>query len=220
MWWTADPPRPFQLRPVPICSALRFLVAGLLPAFIYRRVWRLSQGTACSFRVTLMVRPLLLAEPGPGDASCTIWTLSVFFSSIHFQAGRPSSGSQSFRLQLSAFFRPYGLLWLPVSSSLAAFRYLLAASNLAVFFSFSTASDLAIFCCLLTASDLAVFCCLNCFRSFDALLSFNSFLSSNFLRSFDRFRFSCDSNLSIVVLLSNGGLKLLLRTSIVKLWER
>lgn len=37
MWWTADPPRPFQLRPVPICSALRFLVAGLLPAFLYRR---------------------------------------------------------------------------------------------------------------------------------------------------------------------------------------
>jgi len=37
LWWTADPPRPFQLRPVPICSALRFLVAGLLPAFIYRR---------------------------------------------------------------------------------------------------------------------------------------------------------------------------------------
>jgi hypothetical protein len=91
LWWTADPPRPFQLRPVPICSALRFLVAGLLPAFIYRRAWRLSQGTAYSFRVTLMVRPLLLAEPGPGDASCTIWTLSVFFRPLHLQAGRPSS---------------------------------------------------------------------------------------------------------------------------------
>ena len=37
MWWTADPPRPFQLCPVPICSALRFLVTGLLPVFIYRR---------------------------------------------------------------------------------------------------------------------------------------------------------------------------------------
>ena len=37
MWWTADPPRPFQLRPVPISSALRFLVTGLLPVFIYRR---------------------------------------------------------------------------------------------------------------------------------------------------------------------------------------
>jgi hypothetical protein len=37
LWWTADPPRPFQLRPVPICSALRFLVTGLPPVFIYRR---------------------------------------------------------------------------------------------------------------------------------------------------------------------------------------
>jgi len=37
LWWTADPPRPFQLYPVPICSALRFLVTGLLPVFIYRR---------------------------------------------------------------------------------------------------------------------------------------------------------------------------------------
>ena len=91
MWWTADPPRPFQLCPVPICSALRFLVASLLPAFVYRRFWRLSQGTANSSRVTLMVRPLLLAEPGPGDASCTTWTLSVFFHPLYFPAGRPSS---------------------------------------------------------------------------------------------------------------------------------
>jgi hypothetical protein len=166
-----------------------------------------------------MVRPLLLAEPGPGDASCTIWTLSVFFSTIYFQAGRPSGSSQSIRLQSSAFFRPYGLLWLPVSSNLAVFRYLLAVSNLAVFFSFSTASDLSVFCCLSTASDLTVFCCLNCFQFSDALLSFNSFLSFDLLRSFDRFRFSCDSNLSIVGLLSNGGLKLLLRTSIVKPWK-
>lgn len=98
MWWTADPPRPFQLRPVPISSALRFLVAGLPPAFIYRRVSRLSQGIAFSYRVTLMVRPLLLAEPGPGDASCTIWTLSVFFHPLHLQAGRPSG-----RLALRSF---------------------------------------------------------------------------------------------------------------------
>ncbi len=91
MRWTADPPRPFQLRPAPICSALRYLVASLLPAFIYRRVSRLSQGIACSYRVTLMVRPLLLAEPGPGDAPCTTWTLSVFFHPLYLQAGRPSS---------------------------------------------------------------------------------------------------------------------------------
>ena len=103
MWWTADPPRPFQLRPVPICSALRFLVAGLPPAFIYRRVSRLSQGIAFSYRVTLMVRPLLLAEPGPGDASCTTWTLSVFFHPLHFQAGRPSS---RFAFCTSPVFQP------------------------------------------------------------------------------------------------------------------
>jgi len=108
LWWTADPPRPFQLRPVPICSALRFLVAGLLPAFIYRRYSRLSQGTAYSYRVTLMVRPLLLAEPGPGDASCTTWTLSVFFHPLYHQAGRPSG---KFAFCPSPVLRPFPIFW-------------------------------------------------------------------------------------------------------------
>jgi hypothetical protein len=40
-----------------------------------------------------MVRPLLLAEPGPGDASCTIWTLTVFIYLAYLRAGRPSSNS-------------------------------------------------------------------------------------------------------------------------------
>ena len=115
MWWTADPPRPFQLCPVPICSALRFLVAGLLPAFIYRRISRLSQGTANSYRVTLMVRPLLLAEPGPGDASCTTWTLSVLFHPLHLQAGRPSS---LFAFRSLPAFRPS-----PSVSSLSTFFF-------------------------------------------------------------------------------------------------
>ena len=113
MWWTADPPRPFQLRPVPICSALRFLVAGLLPAFIFRRISRLSQGIALSYRVTLMVRPLLLAEPGPGDAPCTTWALSVCFHPLHFPAGRPSS---RFAFCTSPVLRP-----LPFNSSLSIF---------------------------------------------------------------------------------------------------
>ena len=52
---------------------------------------RLSQGTANPYRVTPMVRPLLLAEPGPGDASCTTWTLTVFIHLVYCQAGRPSS---------------------------------------------------------------------------------------------------------------------------------
>jgi hypothetical protein len=113
LWWTADPPRPFQLCPVPICSALRFLVAGLLPAFIYRRISRLSQGTAYPSRATLMVRPLLLAEPGPGDASCTTWTLSVFFHPLYLQAGRPSS---KFAFRSFQVFRPS-----PCASSLSTF---------------------------------------------------------------------------------------------------
>jgi len=113
LWWTADPPRPFQLRPVPICSALRFLVAGLPPAFISRRISRLSQGIAFSYRVTLMVRPLLLAEPGPGDASCTTWTLSVSFRPRCFQAGRPSN---RFAIRSFPVLRPS-----PCASSLVAF---------------------------------------------------------------------------------------------------
>ena len=50
-----------------------------------------------------MVRPLLLAEPGPGDASCTTWTLSAFFHPLHLQAGRPSS---RFALRSDPVFRP------------------------------------------------------------------------------------------------------------------
>ena len=169
MWWTADPPRPFQLCPVPICSALRFLVAGLPPAFIYRRYSRLSQGIACSYRVTLMVRPLLLAEPGPGDASCTTWTLSVIFHPLHFRAGRPSSKSA---FSSRSVFQPLQIFRsFPAFQSLQTFRSSLTlnrfepwifsgfttASNLPTFFSLPTDSGLPIFCCLSTASNLQVF---------------------------------------------------------------
>ena len=92
-----------DLRPVPICSALRFLVAGLPPAFIYRRISRLSQGTAYPSRATLMVRPLLSAEPGPGDAPCTTWALSVFLYPLYLQAGRPSGRPV---LRSNSVFRP------------------------------------------------------------------------------------------------------------------
>ena len=193
MWWTADPPRPFQLRPVPICSALRFLVASLLPAFIYRRLWRLSQGTANSYRVTLMVRPLLLAEPGPGDASCTIWTLSVVFHPLHFRAGRPSS---KFAFFPSPVFRP--LLIFHFHRSFNRFQ---SSDFLQLFNCFQS-------CDLLQST--------NCFQPFDLLQSFNCFQSSDHLRSFDRFRFSCDPNLAAGGLLSNGGFKLLLETCFVK----
>ena len=60
-----------------------------------------------------MVRPLLLAEPGPGDASCTIWTLSVYFHPLYSQAGRPSS---KFAVRSSPVFRP-----LPSASNLSIF---------------------------------------------------------------------------------------------------
>ena len=93
LWWTADPPRPFQLCPVPICSALRFLVSGLPPVFIYRRFRVYLKESRIPIESPLMVRPLLLAEPGPGDASCTTWTLTVFIYLLYFQAGRPSGKS-------------------------------------------------------------------------------------------------------------------------------
>jgi len=76
---------------------------GSSSRFYLSTLARLSQGTAYSYRVTLMVRPLLLAEPGPGDASFTIWTLSVFFRPLHFQAGQPSS---RFAFRSNPVFRP------------------------------------------------------------------------------------------------------------------
>ena len=69
-----------------------------------------------------MVRPLLLAEPGPGDASCTIWTLSVFSALSTFRrVGHPvSSHSVRYRsfdrfrssdfLQSCDCFGPFDLL--------------------------------------------------------------------------------------------------------------
>ncbi len=193
MWWTADPPRPFQLCPVPICSALRFLVAGLLPAFIYRRLARLSQGTANSYRVTLMVRPLLLAEPGPGDASCTTWTLSVVFHPFYFRAGRPSS---KFAFFPSPVFRPLLIIHFHRS-----------------FNRFKSSDFLQLFNCFQSIDLLQP---TNCFQSSNYFQSYNCFQSSDHLRSFDRFRFSCDPNLSIGRLLSNGGFKLLLKDRFVK----
>ena len=107
MWWTADPPRPFQLRPVPICSALRFLVAGLPPAFIYRR-----------FRVYLKESRFPLESP--------LW-YDRFFWQNPVRVTRPvppgrcpfSSTLSTFRrvglpvYSLSVRFRPFGLL-LPI----------------------------------------------------------------------------------------------------------
>ena len=70
-----------------------------------------------------MARPLLLAEPGPGDASCTIWTLSVFFRPFYFPAGRPSSRFAFDR------FRSYDHL-----HALQVFRLSPCVSSLSAFF--------------------------------------------------------------------------------------
>jgi hypothetical protein len=78
-----------------------------------------------------MVRPLLLAEPGPGDASCTIWTLSVFFHLLHFQAGRPSS---RFAFRSTAVFQPLpSFQSSPVFQPLPAFRSSPALRPLQIF---------------------------------------------------------------------------------------
>ena len=179
MWWTADPPRPFQLCPVPISSALRFLVSGLPPVFIYRRFHVYLKESRIPIESPLMVRPLLLAEPGPGDASCTTWTLTVSFHHLHFQAGRPSS---------SVAFQ-----W---SSTLRSSPFV---SNLPIFFVRLRSRDLPR---SLPINQLSPF--VSGLSAF-----FSRFRSVDLLRPFPVFRpspFSCDSNLSIGWLLSTGGL--------------
>ncbi len=81
---------------------------------------------------------------------------------------------------------------------------------------------------LLVDSHSVRFRSFNRFQPFDLLRPFGRFRSLNLLRSFDRFRSfdllwpfgrfrsSCDPNLSVGGLLSNGGFKLLLKASIVK----
>lgn len=89
---------------------------ALPPAVLYRRVKRLSQGTANPSRVTLMVRPLFLAEPGLGDALRTTRALAVFFHPTAIrrvglrQSRFPSvSGLAAFLfLPATPVFRPVG----------------------------------------------------------------------------------------------------------------
>ena len=131
---------------------------------------RLSQGIAHPHRVTLVVRPLLLAEPGLGDASCTIWTLTVFFHLLYLQAGRPSSKS--------AFCWSLTLRSSPSVSNLSIFSALLRSYDLHSSFPISRSSAFV--------SDLTIF--------------FERFQPFGFLRPFPVFRpspSSCDSNLTI-----------------------
>jgi len=155
-----------------------------------------------------MVRPLLLAEPGPGDASCTIWTLSVVFHPLCLQAGRPSN---RFALRSFQVLRPSP-----------------CASSLLTFFVCFEPRDLLHSCLVRRLSS-----CVSSLATF-----FTRFRPSNFLRvapafqpsspasnlvtfsarfrSFDHLRSCCDPNLSVSGFLSNGGFKLLSNSDLVK----
>jgi hypothetical protein len=142
---------------------------GSSSRFYLSTLSRLSQGIAHPHRVTLMVRPLLLAEPGLGDASCTVWTLTVFFHLLYLQAGRPSSKS--------AFCWSSTLRSSPSVSNLSTFCVRLRSYDFHRSFPICRSSALV--------SDLSIF--------------FDRFQSYDFLRPFPVFRpspSSCDSNLA------------------------
>ena len=136
-----------------------------------------------------MVRPLLLAEPGPGDASCTTWTLSVVIRLFRFQAGRPSS---KFAFRWSSTFRssPSGS---DLSIFLVRFQYFNFPHTVPICRSSASVSGIA-----------AVFFR---FQSYDFLRPFPVYRPyTSFLRP----------NLSIGWLLSNGESKVLLSEKFVK----
>ena len=127
-----------------------------------------------------MVRPLLLAEPGPGDASCTTWTLTVFFHLLYLQAGRPSSKS--------AFCWSSTLRSSPSVSNLSIFCVCFQSCDLLRSFPICRSSAFV--------SNLSIFS--------------DRFQSYDFLRPFPAFRpspSSCDSNLAIGRFLSTGNSK-------------
>ena len=107
MWWTADPPRPFQLYPVPICSALRFLVTGLLPVLIYRRFTvylkepRIPIESPLWYDRFFWQNPVRVTRPVPPGRCPFSSTLSTFR-----RVGLPV-------YSLSVRFQPFGLL-LPI----------------------------------------------------------------------------------------------------------
>ena len=151
MRWTADPPKAFPTLSSSDLFCPSVSGHGSSSRLCLSTLSRLSQGTAYSYRVTLMVRPLLVAEPGPGDASCTTWTLAVFIHHVHLLAGRPSSKcavrwSSALQPPPSVFnqpaffvrFQPYGLLLsFPATGLLRSVPVLqpfLRASDLLIFF--------------------------------------------------------------------------------------
>ena len=110
MWWTADPPRPFQLCPVPISSALRFLVTGLLPVFIYRRFRvylkepRIPIESPLWYDRFFWQNPVRVTRPVPPGRCPFLSTLPTF--------GRVglSVDSHSVRVRSCNRFQPFNLL--------------------------------------------------------------------------------------------------------------
>jgi hypothetical protein len=129
-----------------------------------------------------MVRPLLVAEPGPGDASCTIWTLSVSFNPLHSQAGRPSSrfAFSSFPIfRSSPVFPPIPTLRSsPVSQLLPIFRFSPAFQPLPISWSSPVSRPLPTF------RFSPVLRLLSSFRSSPILRLLPTFPSSPIFRSF------------------------------------
>ena len=136
-----------------------------------------------------MVRPLLLAEPGPGDASCTTWTLSVYVHPLHFQAGRPSSKSAFDRRRSCDLCRA-----LPIRRPS------------------SSVSSLATFLVSFKSVDL-----LRPFPAFRPSPSASSLTAFSVrFQPYGLLRSSCDTSLAVGGFLCNGESKLLLEGVIVK----
>ena len=177
MWWTADPPRPFQLCPVPICSALRFLVTGLPPVFIYRR-----------FHVYLKEPRIPIESP--------LW-YDRFFWQNPVRVTRPVPPG---RLPFSFTFFTFRRVGLPVNShSIGRRPYGLRRPIPICRFS-SCDSSLSTFLAQFQSVDLLRL--LPVSRPSSLASSLSTF--SVRFRSFDLLRSSCDPNLSIGWLLSTG----------------
>ncbi len=166
-----SPPRPFQLRPVPICSALRFLVAGLLPAFIYRRFRvylkesRVPIESPLWYDRFLWQNPVRVTRPVPSGRCPFPSTLSTL-RRVGLPVDSHSVRFRSFDLLRSFHrFQPYGLL-----------RFLNCFQSFAFLQPFSRFQ----FPDLLRSRDR--------FQTFDLLQSCDCFQASDLLQSFSRFR--------------------------------
>jgi len=111
-WWTADPPRPSQLRPSPPCSASqvrsRVNYSRLSFSTLPPKLLRLSQGTAYPSRVTLVVRPIYGRVRSGRRIQYHLDTLPFSVALQRFPAGRPSGSG--LRLTGDQSYSRYGFL--------------------------------------------------------------------------------------------------------------